>query len=375
MQRGRALRILQITAPGDAGGLESVVMELCSGLAGLGHRSRIAALVDHPSDPGLFVQEARTRGLDVAVIAAGGRGYAKEFLSLRRMILEERPSLVHTHGYRADVLGGGAARSAGVPWVTTMHGFTGGGLKNRAYERMQVFAARWADAVVAVADPVRARLLGQGVKPDRVRLVPNAVTTRAALPRRVARERLGVPADGFLIGWVGRLSPEKAPGDFLEALALVASGTWRASILGDGPLRSSLEAHAQRLRLGGRLTWHGLVLNAAELFPAFDLWVLSSHTEGTPMTLLEAMSAGVPAVVTAVGGVPDVVGASEAWLAPPGRPDLLATAIQAAMQDRSAREARAAAAARRVRAVHDAAAWLDGYVSTYADVVLKEPRP
>ena len=99
--------------------------------------------------------------------------------------------------------------------------------------------------------------------------------------------------------------------------------------------------------------------------PAFDAWVLSSRTEGTPVTLFEAVAAGVPVVATRVGGVPDVVGEGEAILVPPEDPEALAAAIRAVHASPLAAAARADRASRRVATEFAAAPWLDAYDRAY----------
>src|SRR6185503_10335621 len=152
-----------------------------------------------------------------------------------------------------------------------------------------------------------ARLLSEsGVPPDRIRLMPNAWSGEAPLPREVAREKLGLPQNGWIIGWVGRLSGEKGPDVMLRAFRRLPPEA-QLSVVGDGPLRTSLEGEARAENLGDRVRWHGSVPDAGRLMTAFDAVALSSRTEGTPMTVLEAMAAGVPVVATSVGGVPDLL--------------------------------------------------------------------
>jgi len=105
---------------------------------------------------------------------------------------------------------------------------------------------------------------------------------------------------------VGRLSREKGADVILDAIA-ACKPPWRLSIIGDGPERERLKQQAARLGITDRVTWHGPVSNAGKLLSAFDAFVLSSRTEGTPIVLFEAMHSGVPIVTTSVGGVPDVV--------------------------------------------------------------------
>ena len=118
------------------------------------------------------------------------------------------------------------------------------------------------------------------------------------LDREKARETLGLESTVPIVGWVGRLSPEKGPDVLLRAMRLIGGSQTRVSYVGDGPARSALEAQEAEMIANGSLDsdqvrFHGAVLDAGRLLKAFDVLVLSSRTEGTPMVLFEAMDAGV----------------------------------------------------------------------------------
>ena len=190
----------------------------------------------------------------------------------------------------------------GIPLATTVHGFTGGGARNQVYEAMQRLALRRFDAVVAVSEPL-ARQLRVTVPGDRVRTIRNAWSpAEPPLPRAEARARLGIGEGELVAGWVGRLSPEKGADVLLYALPTLPA--LHVSFLGDGADEAFLRGRAARLGVADRVRWHGAVPGAAALYAAFDVFVLSSRTEGTPIALFEAIAAGVPVVATRVGGVP-----------------------------------------------------------------------
>ncbi|HLQ23741.1 MAG TPA: glycosyltransferase, partial [Gemmatimonadales bacterium] len=142
-----------------------------------------------------------------------------------------------------------------------------------------------------------------------------------------------------------------------------------AAVIGTGRERGRIEAQATRLGLTGRIHWCGAVPDAGHLFPAFDCFVLSSRTEGTPMVLFEAMAAATPIVTTRVGGVPDVVSEADAVLVPPGDASALAGAVATVLDDPQAARVRAERARARLDAEHGVARWVAGYDSVYRAVV------
>lgn len=350
-------------APTREGGLERVVTMLSSMRADDG--VHVAAVVepgtgrDHP-----FTRGLESRGVPVSRIVVGGRNYLAEHRALRQLIAQVKPDIVHTHGYRSDVIGSAAARREKIPTVSTVHGFTGGGLRNRINERIQCLALRRSAAVIAVAAPIVDRLVAAGVPRSRIVCIPNGFSREVQLDRSVARERLGIRDGKLVAGWVGRLSPEKGADVMLQALRETGD-SWMVSIIGDGPARESLRALAVRLGVGDRVTWHGAVSGAASLFSAFDAFVLSSRTEGTPIVLFEAMDASVPIVATTVGGVPDVITDADALLVPPDDPSAIAGALRAIQEDRGAARERSFHARGRLISAFSDSAWADAVDAVY----------
>ena len=358
--------IVHVVGPAEFGGLERVVTMLATGMRGLGHDVHVTAVVGGVGAARAFLAPLEAAGVGTRVLEVSARAYLTERAGIADVCRELRPDVVHTHGYRPDVLDAGVARRLGIPVVTTVHGFTGGGWKDRLYEWLQCRAFRGFDAVVAVSRPLVERLRGAGVPASRLHEVRNAWSSPGPLlDRAAARRALGLPPGGFAIGWLGRLSREKGPDVLVEALRHLHDLPLIASVVGDGVMRSSLQTQAGALQLNGRVRWHGAVPDAARVLAAFDVCVLSSRTEGTPMVLLEAMAAGVPIVATAVGGVPDVVSPREAVLVPPDDPIVLADRIRDVYQNQAAAQERARAARARVERDFAVAPWLDRYEAIY----------
>lgn len=360
--------MMHLCAPAHVGGLERVVQGLSSGQLRRGHRVAVVAVVEPNTDTSAFMDPMQEAGVECIRVEVAGRAYLTELREVGRLLSSWRPDVLHTHGYRSDLLHGGHARRKGVATVTTLHGSSRMGGFSRVFEWIQEWALRRFDAVIAVSAPLVEVLRGRGVTADRIHEVPNAWTPPdRMIPRDEARRTLDAPMDRLLVGWVGRLIPIKGCDIFLEALARMEYDCgWVARIVGDGPERPRLEAMVRELGLSERVRFLGAVPDAARLFSALDLFVLSSRSEGTPMVLLEAMGAGVPVLATTVGGVPDLVeGGRSGWLVPPEAPADLALAIAEALASREARSARAERGSTHVRSKYDFDTWIRRHEEVY----------
>jgi len=368
------LTVAHAIAPAPVGGAECVVSDLCGELSGLGVRVHLLLTLDagareHPWPV------RNGDAVSVHPLRFPPRSYLRERAEAGSWMQVHRPDAVHTHGYRSDVILGGVARSLGIPTVTTVHGFTGGGVRSWIYQQLQLRAMRKCDAVVAVSEALRKELSRDGIHPERLHLVPNARRTpERILDTQEARLDLGLPPEGFHVGWIGRVSREKGPDVMLRALHGLVSETGavpvHATFIGDGPERPALIRHAEELEMSGSVHWLGIVPDAARFIRAFDVIVLSSRTEGTPIVAIEAMLAGVPLVATSVGGVPDLAGHGErALLVRSEDPDGLRAAITQVRDDPDAAAARVSAGRSFAAAKADPTDWARRYLEIYQDVL------
>jgi glycosyltransferase involved in cell wall biosynthesis len=264
--------------------------------------------------------------------------------------------VVHTHSSKAGFLGRLAAHQLEIGRIVhTFHGFPFHQFQSwprrSAYIQLERSVGRFTDVFLAVGPAVAAEAITRRIAPpERVRTIgvglAKALTAPSALDRADARRILGVPPGTRVIGTVGRLAFQKAPGDFVRALAGLhrrdVFGVW----IGDGPLRAQTERTARKLGLDGRLLFTGERRDVEALLPGIDVFAMASRYEGLPCAIVEAMSAGLPVVATAVNAVPDLVIAGETGLlAPAGRPALLGRAI-GYMLDNPGEAARLGAAGR-----------------------------
>lgn len=369
MERER-LSVLHVCAPTHVGGLESVLHALATGHRSHGHDVQVAAVIEPDQEVGPFVTPLREGGVTLHLVELPARAYLAERRAIRDLLRAEEPDVLHTHGHRSDILDAGLARRRGIPTVATVHGPSRVGALWPVYEWLHDRVLPSFDAVVAVSSPLVRRLERAGVPSGRLHLLRNAWTGGTEpLPRDEARRGLGLPPEGFVIGWVGRLIPIKGADLFLRALARIRDLPWRASLIGDGMEQGRLEAEARALDLQDRLAFHGTLAEARRYYSAFDAFVLSSRSEGTPIVLFEAMAAGVPILATRVGGVPDVVSPAEALLVPPEDPGALARGIRAIMSDPAGARRRARAAADRLAGEFALEPWLRRYEAIYREVI------
>ena len=248
---------------------------------------------------------------------------ADAVLRLRDLIRELRPDVLHTHTAKAGAVGRMAAMLSGRARpkvvVHTFHGHVLRGYFDPAvtgvFRQLERSLARTTDALIAVSPEVRDDLVRLGVAPAgrisviRLGLDLEQRTLAAPDARERLRDSLGIPADRFVVGWVGRMTEIKRADDLIRAVASVRSRGLDVDLVlaGDGPLRPLLERVAADLDIGAHCHFTGYRSDVAQIYAAIDAFSLTSANEGTPATIIEAEAAGLPIVATDVGGVRDVV--------------------------------------------------------------------
>jgi glycosyltransferase involved in cell wall biosynthesis len=297
-----------------------------------------------------LLDQARAAGLEVIVEPAlrAPIDPRRDVTAARSLsaLLRRRPfDVVHTHTAKAGALGRIAARRAGVPRVVhTYHGFPfhefQSRLRRAGYIAVERRLGRITDLALCVGTGVAVEAIRRGlIQPERIRTIGVAVPDRPSpVPeaRVLARRALGVPPDATVVGAVGRLTYQKAPEDFLAAMRELGrlrrrDGPGRADVVGvwvgDGELAERV-GRLTRSASGPRVVLAGERADIPDMLPAFDVFALTSRYEGLPTVVVEAMMCGIPVVATAVNAVGDVVVPGETGLlVPPGRPELLAAAV------------------------------------------------
>jgi len=267
------------------GGIETHVAELAAGLLAAGESPRVLFLTDygpHPLHPRLAAES-----IPWSVVSGG-------MLGLRRMLRRDRPCVLHTHGYKANIIGRVAALASFVPAIASYHAGEAPRGRLALYDVLDR-ATSCLGPRIAVSRQILQRLPFGGT------LVPNFVAVPDNMPN----------AGPQVVAFVGRMVAEKGPDNFCE-LAATLPGV-RFAAYGDGPLRAALEQANPGMRFLGAVA--GMDAHWRDV----GLLVISSRAEGLPLAALEAMAHGVPVAAFGLGGLPELIeDGFNGYLAAPG---------------------------------------------------------
>jgi glycosyltransferase involved in cell wall biosynthesis len=351
-------RVLRIVTRLNRGGPLRQLTALVPGLAARGWAGPLLHGRTPPGEPDGSADLARA-GADLACVPTLVRGLepARDVRALRDLTglaRAARPDLVHTHLGKAGALGRLVARRLGVPAVHTFHGhhFDLPGARGRWARRAERALGWLTTRAVCLSERQRRDVVEvHRVLPARkVAVVPPGLDVEGLRARARRAAAPDAPLDVPLFVWSGRFVGVKAPLALLAAVER-ARVPWRAALLGDGPLRGRVRRAAARRGLLGRVLVPGPVEDPAGWIVASRALVLTSLSEGTPLSVLEGFALGRGAVVPTVGGLPDVVAHARNGLwVPPADPAALAAALDRLAADPAEAARLGDAAARDVEA-------------------------
>ena len=363
------LRIGMVLPSLARAGMEIVAARLAIGLTERGHDVGVACI----ERSGPIAEALVSAGVTVDVVPTPGLATNLRAPALIAWMESRNPHVVHTHS-GAWLKGARAARAAGVPAVVhTEHG-----LNEREPWYSDFLKRRGAaatSAVVAVSDPLRSYLLqSTRLSPSEVRTIPNGIDTRAFSPELPdSRARL-LPGSGgrIVIGCIARLEPVKNHELLLRAFreAQRARPELLLVLVGDGSLRSELEALARSLEIAHAVQFAGDQPDTAPWYRCFDTFVLASRAEGTSMSILEAMASGCSIIATDVGGNRALLGEENAGTLVPSDDAAALAATLAQVAPSAGTPSRLASAARsRVVRLYSQDAMVERYESLYREAI------
>jgi glycosyltransferase involved in cell wall biosynthesis len=335
------------------------------------HETRMGAGAERLED------ELRQLAIPVDRVLATGQVSPRLLYDLGRALRRLRPDVVHSHSMKTDVLAVPVARLLGIPLVIELHGYLHpkDDARVRLYERLDQWMMRHSDGVVVLSHDYQRKVVGYGVPPARVHLVPSGIDIaglRAQVGQRALRAELGLLPRGQgppVVGMVARLSAEKGHDHFLRAVqALRERGLpVRAVLFGEGPLRAELERQIAALGLSEVVQLAGYVPEVADAYRCLDVLVSCSQVEGLPLNLIESMALGVPVVAMAAGGCADIVDdGSNGRLVPLGDGAALAAALAELCGDAALRQRLGEAAARTAEQRYSLDVWAAAVEVAYA---------
>ena len=329
-------KVLHLIGSNLVGGPEKQILHHAIDMKGSDYEIELGSFHDLEDRPEVLVVAEQN---DLGTVCLPG-GLHLGLVDELSTILRKKPGyLLCTHGFKSNVVGYLAARKTGTRHMAFLRGFTAENLRVSFYEVLERQALKRAQWVVCVsrkqAEQI-SRLRGQRVPPF---VIPNAMLPPYARKeeKEISRPALGIPADAFVFGSVGRLSQEKGHRFMVSAFHELCNDSGisrplRLIVVGDGHEQPALEAQAKQLGVADRCTFAGFQGSPGEWMRLLDCLVQPSLTEGTPNAVLEAMSLRVPVVASGVGGVLDLIrDGHNGLLAPAGNPHELARAMQRMM--------------------------------------------
>lgn len=326
------MTVLHLISSGGFYGAESMLLSLAEAQSRAGLRPIVGVFLDD-RDPHIeLFERAAQLGIKAHLIPCAGRWDLRAIEHIR-ILLDRQVTLLHCHGYKADLYGFAAAWRGKVPLISTCHNWPDRRLSMRAYAALDRFVLRWFDHVTTPSRHVAAML-------RKATVIENGIGL-ARFQNAEPSLRRELPRYGILVGAVGRLVEGKGGEVLLRAAKNVLDASPRTAFVfvGDGPSRNDWESLAVELGIREHVFFTGTRADMPNVYASLDILVLPSFEEAMPMCVLEGLAAGRPVIATRVGEVPKLIEPGiTGELIDPGDSSVLSDAILRFIRNR--REAR-----------------------------------
>ena len=299
--------ILHITYDMNIGGTEQVIRNLIEGLNKEAYKSSVLCI---DGTVGPWGQELHRLGYEHFSLDRQPGFDLRLIKDIRKLLSQLRVDLVHCHQYTPYTYGWFGSLFTGVPVVFTEHGRFYPDVSSAKRKIINPLLQRFTSAVTAISAATKQALVDfENLDPNRIDVVYNGIADIDTPLIDVAKKKLSLDKNAIVFGTISRLDPIKNQEMMIRAFAKVVSANPNAKlmIVGDGPLRSQLEQLVGALDVKESVLFTGFKTNPVDYMAAMDVFLLPSLSEGTSMTLLEAMRFSKPTIATSVGGTPEII--------------------------------------------------------------------
>lgn len=318
LQKSGQRRVMHLLESGGLYGAESVVLNLSREmLKTTEYQPVVVCIVQQVDDPVALVDKAREFGIETYRIVINNKRFPVDILRFLVWLRELDINLIHSHGYKAAIIGFVAKILMCMPTLSTCHLWfwgSGASLKFRIMTATEIFLYRFYKTITVVSQPIKQTLVLKGIDPEKIKIIKNGINIDDFAPITEAekekyRKTLKLENNVPIILNMGRLTEQKAQANIVKAAKIMKHEGIKFYILivGDGELREELEQQIKDNGVDLEVKLLGFREDAKKILPLADVFLLPSLDEGLPMSLLEAMASRVPVIATGVGDIPELI--------------------------------------------------------------------
>jgi glycosyltransferase involved in cell wall biosynthesis len=311
------INVLQFICPTGFYGAERWVLALAKHLDPTIVRCDLAVTMEPGQKPLELVNEYQKLNLPCHTISMKSKFDLSAVTKMVELIKQENIHIVHTHGYKSDIIGVWAARKAGIPCIVTPHGFENAkDLKLKTFIWLGCQAMKYATKVVPLSQQLLSDVLAMGVAKEKSLYIQNGVDLSEVEATSTPQRQ---NAEEKRIGFVGQMISRKNIFDILDIFEQLHAKhpKTRLVLLGDGDARAALETHTQSLISRNNIEFLGFRDDRLSLLKSFDLFVMTSTLEGIPRCLMEATAANIPVAAYNIPGIDQLIEHEETGLLAP----------------------------------------------------------
>jgi len=371
----RKIKVLHLINSRGLYGAERVIISLAAAAEGEKYSPSLALLQTKNYPTKEFIDAVEEKKADSYVIPCKRWIDIKAVLQLREVIKENNIDIVHCHGMKGRLYGLLAGFGMKSKLITTHHIWNRNNIRVYLFELFDAFYIRFFPKIIAVSPGVRQELLDFFVPANKICIIINGINIddfkRNDMHREEIRKKLNIDKDKILIGTFGRISPEKGQKHLIEAAKNIINKNKNVCflIVGDGAEKEFIKKNAEHLGVYENMIFLDFQEDINKYYSAIDILVIPSISDGTPMVLLEAMSAGLPIVATEPGAGHVLRDGIDGLVVRPGQTEELAKAVNRILTNKSEAELFAVNTLARVREKYSASIMAREHEKVYEELL------